>query len=98
MPTSMRRCVLILGAAGRDFHAVFRILGSRRAMLSAKCRSLRSQLAALADLDAAACTIEEREEYKPHIMTGLGDIGPAACSMCGRRQSPIPWPSLRCVN
>jgi predicted GTPase len=28
------------------------------------------RFASLADLDAAACTIEEREEYEPHIRTG----------------------------
>jgi predicted GTPase len=28
------------------------------------------QFAALADLDAAACTVEEREEYEPHLAAG----------------------------
>jgi predicted GTPase len=33
-------------------------------------RQAVQRLASLADLDAAACTIEEREEYEPHIRVG----------------------------
>jgi predicted GTPase len=33
-------------------------------------RQAVQRLASLADLDAAACTIEEREEYEPHIRAG----------------------------
>ena len=33
-------------------------------------RQAVQRFASLADLDAAACTIEEREEYEPHIRAG----------------------------
>lgn len=33
-------------------------------------RQAAQRFASLADLDAAACTIEEREEYEPHILAG----------------------------
>src|SRR3989475_826829 len=108
--TGMPRRVLIMGAAGRDFHnfnvvyrddpatevvavtavrtgvgksqttraiaealkaAGKRVVAVRHPMPYGDLATQRVQrYAELADLDRYDCTIEEREEYEPHIMSG----------------------------
>ncbi len=60
-----RRVVALLRAAGR------RPVVVRHPMPYGDLRAQRAQrFAALGDLDRAGCTIEEREEYEPHLRAG----------------------------
>lgn len=56
------------------------------------------RFAALKDLDKHQCTIEEREEYEPHIMTGTISSNWAPAVPRRRRRGPGPCGSGERVN
>ena len=76
-----------LGAAGRRV-AVLRHPMPYGDLLRHRVQSFRS----LTDLDAAECTLEEREEYEPHIAAGSGvfaGVDTAAVLEAAERESDL---------
>ena len=77
----------VLGASGRRV-AVLRHPMPYGDLLRHRVQSFRS----LADLDAAACTLEEREEYEPHIAAGsrvFAGVDTAAVLAAAERESDL---------
>src|ERR671929_146097 len=61
--------VLIAGAAGRDFHNFNVVLRPPMPYGDLSLQAVQ-RFERYEDLDAADCTIEEREEYEPHLAEG----------------------------